>query len=702
MVNERLLIKSLGLLGALLVMLLALLPPIVMARSWAKPVAASGDPLPRLQCPVGYTATIYAEGLSGPDGLAFSPGGILYVAEETAGRVSRIEADGSVTPVLTGLNNPEGVAFDNAGNLYVVEDVPANSSDPTWGRLIKMTPAGVTFTLATNLAAPEGVVWTTDGTIYLTESELQFASNPFNAKTYLTAITPPAGPTRLLTATVPDSYAGITAGPDGWLYVSNETSGASPPRPPQSVFAISPTTSVVISFTTGLTSPEGLRFSPGGVFPLYAAEEDIGGGQGRLSRILPHGSHAPFCTGFYGIEDVIVDATGRFYVSEDSTGLVIRIAPQTPQAVILFIGDGMGEAQRTAARWSAVGQNGLLVMNDLPIIGWSRTASADNPVTDSAAGGTAIATGVKTNNGVIGQAPDGHILTTILERAQAKGMAVGLISTVQMAHATPASFAAHVPDRNMMTEIARQMVTIQVNVLLAGGEDEFLPTSVNGCYSQPGERNDGRNLIGEAMAGGYTYVCTATTLADVNPISTTHLLGLFADEEMPRPFSPTLAAMTQKAINILSQDPDGFFLMVEGGQIDYAAHANDAANAISDTLGLDQAIAIAKTYAALTPTLLIVTADHETGGMSVNLTSSGSPSEDGPFFMPDATPFYVNWTTTGHTAANVPVTAQGPWSEMLAATYENTHLYEVMRLAVDARTVVITNPIYLPIVVKKS
>ena len=153
-----------------------------------------------------------------------------------------------------------------------------------------------------------------------------------------------------------------------------------------------------------------------------------------------------------------------------------------------------------------------------------------------------------------------------------------------------------------------------------------------------------------------------------------------------------LAEMTGKAIDILSQDPDGFFLMVEGGQIDKAAHSNDAANVITDTLGFDQAVAVAQSYAlTATDTLIIVTADHETGGMSVNLTAG----EEGPFNMPGGTPFYVNWTNTLHSDADVPVTAQGPWSDLLEGSYENTYLNTVMRLALNP------NLVALPIIFRE-
>jgi alkaline phosphatase len=667
---------------------------IPMAMESTTAISAVGDPVPRIQCPAGYTATICAEGLSSPDGLAFSPSGMLYVAEETAGRVSRIESNGSVTPVISGLANPEGIAFDNTGNLYVVEDVQE-------GRLVKRATDGMTTTLATDLDAPEGVVWASDGTLYITESNVEFASIPPDLpRTRVTAVSPLGEVTRILTDTLYWSYAGITMGSNGLLYVTNEASGVITHgvETHDSIFAVDPATPTTRTlFASNLVTPEGLRFAANGEFPLYVVEEDTGSSAGLLVRVEANGTHVPLCTGFYSIEDVIQDEDGRLYVSEDGSGSVIVIEPppseRSPaQDIILFIGDGMGEAHRTAARWWAVGQSGALVMDRMSFVGWSRTASADNPITDSAAGGTAIATGVKTNNGMIGQDPDGAPLTTILERAQARGMAVGLVTTVQMAHATPASFAAHVPDRNMMTEIASQMVlTAEVDVLLGGGEDEFLPTTATGCYPQPGERTDSRDLIAEATAAGYTYVCDASTFATVVPTSTTRLLGLFADEGMPRPFSPSLAEMTQKAIDILSQDPDGFFLMVEGGQIDWASHANDAANVISDTIGLDEAIAVAQAYAStVSDTLVIVTADHETGGMSANLISG----EDGPFYMPDGTSFYVNWTTGSHTGDDVPTTAQGPWSHLLVGTYENTHIHDAMRVALKPQKV------YLPLIVK--
>lgn len=349
------------------------------------------------------------------------------------------------------------------------------------------------------------------------------------------------------------------------------------------------------------------------------------------------------------------------------------------QNIILLIGDGMGEGQRTAARWYSVGLNGKLAMDQLSTQGLANTASADNPITDSAASATAMATGVKTNNGVIGMDPEYRVLETILERAKMHGMAVGLVTTVQVTHATPAAFSAHVPSRSMTEAIALQLLSTGVDVILGGGEDDFLPPSTNGCYPGSGKRDDDRDLIEEAVSAGYTYVCDAKGFAAVHTDETTRLIGLFADGGLQRPYTPSLAQMTEMAIAILSQDPNGFFLMVEGGQIDWACHAQDAENAIGDTLGFDQAVALAVEFALKEPpTLVIVTADHETGGMSASETPSGLPGEDGPFTMPDGKQFYVNWTTDSHTAAPIPVNAQGPAADLAIGEYEITHIYDIM------------------------
>ena len=353
--------------------------------------------------------------------------------------------------------------------------------------------------------------------------------------------------------------------------------------------------------------------------------------------------------------------------------------PAGSPGIILFIGDGMGLNQRLAATWLVSGEGGLLVMDNMPVHGMAQTASANNPVTDSAAASTAMATGTLTNNGYLGVDPAKNSLTTILELAQVSGWSVGLVTTVQLAHATPGAFASHYPDRSNLPEIARQITVHNIDVLLGGGEDDFFSKDEGGCYPGAGHQKAGSSLVEAALEAGYTYLCTAEELQSLDPTKEDRVLGLFGGEEMIPPFNPNLAQMTQTALDILSQDEDGFFLMVEAGQIDWAAHENEALQTMQNTVGLDTAVAMAQIYALENQnTLIIVTGDHETGGMRINLDGAGSYRQDGPFNMPDGRSFWIDWSTTGHTPDPIPVTAQGPFSEMLAGEYPLTQIFQVM------------------------
>ena len=218
-----------------------------------------------------------------------------------------------------------------------------------------------------------------------------------------------------------------------------------------------------------------------------------------------------------------------------------------------------------------------------------------------------------------------------------------------------------------------------VDVLLGGGEDDFLPWTQKGCHPAIGHQEAENDPINRAVGQGYTFICMYDQLLGLNPNITDKLLGLFADDEIKAPYQPNLVEMTETALEILSQDPDGFFLMVEAGQIDWAAHRNQAEETIHNTIGLDSAVTLALIYALEHPnTLLIVAADHETGGMSLNLDGDGSLIQDGPFHMPDGTEFWVDWSTGSHTGIDIPVTAQGPYSEMLQGEYPLTRIFEAM------------------------
>ncbi|MCB0172338.1 MAG: hypothetical protein KDJ97_17470 [Anaerolineae bacterium] len=344
----------------------ALAQPQTSSPARVEPITLGiGDPVSRIQCTAGYTAYLYTDQLVAPHGLAFGPDGYLYAAEESPGRVSRIDPNGAVTPILTGLTGPEGIAFDGDGNMYVVEDVDN-------GRVMKKA-AGSSGTSGTTLAggldAPEDIIWVDnggDGTLYLTESNLEYAiaitsPNPAEYRTHVTEVSLSGVVTRLLTTTAdikfvfPSgvdatfwSYTSLTANGSNLLYVANELSGKQlsgsysgvpyTADSTEAIFVVDPmaATPSATAFTNGADdaiAPEGVNFGDGNAFPLYVAEEDISdddSGVGRLSQIDAAGNRTDFCTGFSTVEDVVLDENGWLYVSEDGNGMVIQIRPGSP------------------------------------------------------------------------------------------------------------------------------------------------------------------------------------------------------------------------------------------------------------------------------------------------------------------------------------------------------------------------------------
>lgn len=322
-----------------------------------------------------------------------------------------------------------------------------------------------------------------------------------------------------------------------------------------------------------------------------------------------------------------------------------------PKNIILFIGDGMGPQQVKAAQMF---MGSPLSFEGFPRIGLMNTSSAGSPVTDSAAAATAMATGVKVMNGVLsirlpGDASD---IDTVLEHYKAKGKSVGLVTTTYITHATPAAFASHVPSRDNANEIARQYLMDPLPEVLMGGSKHVTPKM--------------------ASKAGY-YVVTSTDELN-NPFSAEakYLAGLFGEGHMPYEKDglgqlPHLSEMVGAAIDLLEEDPDGFFLMVEGGRIDHAGHANDIERLVAEVAELSNSVSVVLEWATRNPdSLIIVTADHETGGLKV---LGGLGPKKAPL---------VSWSTSGHTAAFVPVYARGQGAKQVKPKMDNTDIYKVI------------------------
>jgi alkaline phosphatase len=327
-----------------------------------------------------------------------------------------------------------------------------------------------------------------------------------------------------------------------------------------------------------------------------------------------------------------------------------------PVNVILLIGDGMGLSQVSYALMMATER---LAFERFKTLGLSKTSAANHKITDSAAGATALSCGAKTNNGAIGVDVSNLPMTTILEMAEAKGYVTGMVATCAITHATPASFIAHQPSREMYEEIAKDFLKTDIDLFIGGGYDHFA------------KRKDSVDLIAQLKTKGYTVIQSEHELYMYT--GTQKLAALIAPKHLPKMQEGRgsfLANSTQLAINKLSKNGTGFFLMVEGSQIDWGGHANDAEYIRQEVMDFDLAIAKALDFATKDGnTLVIVTADHETGGFAL------SGNEE------DKTQNKVEpkFTTKNHTGVMVPVYAFGPGAERLGGIYENTWIFEVMK-----------------------
>ena len=320
---------------------------------------------------------------------------------------------------------------------------------------------------------------------------------------------------------------------------------------------------------------------------------------------------------------------------------------KTPKNVIFLIGDGMGVSHVQAG---LVANKGKLFLENFKHVGLANTSSADKYVTDSAAGGTALSTGQKTTNGAIGVDVNKNPIKTILEEAEEKGLATGLVSTSSITHATPASFIAHQESRNMYEEIAADFLKTDIDVFIGGGYKHFT------------ERKDGRNLTDELKQKGYRV---EQDLNSIKKIKKGKLAGLTAAGHNGRmdERGDMLPVATSTAINILSNNKKGFFLMVEGSQIDWGGHAGSTIYIVEDMLDFDRTIGKALEFASKNKeTLVIVTADHETGGMAIVDGNYETGLVKGEF------------PTGSHTGVMVPVFAYGPGAEQFTGIMDNTDI----------------------------
>lgn len=357
--------------------------------------------------------------------------------------------------------------------------------------------------------------------------------------------------------------------------------------------------------------------------------------------------------------------------------------------------------------------------------GMFTTDSANSDITDSAAAGTAMATGVKTNNGVVGLDEEGNELTSILEAAEKSGRSSGLVATSTITHATPASFVANVESRNNEEEIAKQYLESEVDVILGGGKNNF--------------------DIEQVEESDFELVETGDELlnADINLKKDEKLLGLFANGAMAPELhrgeteEPSLAEMTETAIDVLEKDKDGFFLVVEGSQIDWAGHANDAGYAMTDAEAFEAAVAKAKEFANKDgKTLVVIAGDHDTGGMTTgskgsmelnadilqNVTATGDymaaqlnndlsnisevvnkytgltlTDKEVEYIKEANTPALaintvvsdranIGWTSTNHTGADIPVYAFGAQAEKFTGFHDNTDLPKIIAEAMKLKS----------------
>lgn len=336
--------------------------------------------------------------------------------------------------------------------------------------------------------------------------------------------------------------------------------------------------------------------------------------------------------------------------------------------IILLIGDGMGVPQVSTAYYFGDEQSNF---SEFKHIGLHRTADATHKVTDSAAGATAFSTGEKTYKRAIGVGADSLSRETILEYLQTKGYKTGLISLTTITHATPAAFYAHVTDRDMHEEIAFQLSEANVDFVAGGGRNFF------------GKRSDGKNLYKSFLGKGYHL----DTVALSTPKFDKKNIFLLADESMPAKIEGRgefLTEATTNALSYFSNNESPFFMMIEESYIDWGGHDTNKEMLISEVEEMDKTLGLVLDFVKKNPnTLLVVTADHETGGVSLGKYLTKDPKTGR--MKEDPTQTEVYFDTDQHTAELIPVFAKGVGAENFQGIYENNEIYHKIRMLVDEK-----------------
>lgn len=341
---------------------------------------------------------------------------------------------------------------------------------------------------------------------------------------------------------------------------------------------------------------------------------------------------------------LLVIATALF--SSSCTSNNEKNAPTAPKNVVVMIGDGMGPAQVYSLILTCKEKTSF---ERFPYTGFSITKSASNEITDSAAGGSAIANGNKTNNGVVGMTSDSIPVPSMLEILAEKGKKTGVVVTCSVTHATPADFIAHNISRKNNEEIALEISDKEkLDVLFGGGKKYFT------------ERKDNEDLIEKMWKKGWNIYDSLPQITDNN--ARTMVLTCRKHMKKASERGDYLPKATAKALEMLDNEK-GFFLMVEGSQIDFACHDNDSATMVDEMRDFDQAINVVLDFAEKDQnTLVIVTADHETGGLSI-IDPEGKYTKTN-----------FHFSTGSHSAVFVPVFSYGPGAERFSGVMDNTEI----------------------------